>query len=227
MKEKKARPTKRKPLNEAFDRLLERWGPQHWWPGETDIEIIAGAILTQNTAWANVEKAIRRLKEEKALSLEALHRTPLETLAQWIRPAGYHNVKARRLRAFTTLVTQAYEGRLDKLLAEETDELRRVLLRVNGIGPETADSILLYVARRPVFVVDAYTRRVLLRHRWIRESDSYDEVAALFRAQLSNETALFNEYHALIVALGKQHCRPTPQCGECPLRELLPPGGAA
>lgn len=216
------------PLPEAYERLFAHWGPQHWWPGRTDIEIIVGAILTQNTAWSNVEKAIRRLRQEQALNLKNLHEAPLDQLADWIRPAGYFNVKARRLRAFTQMVHDQYGGSLKKLLAEDTPALRTVLLGVKGIGPETADSILLYVAQRPVFVVDAYTRRFLLRHQWMRADWTYDEVAALFEQQLPRETALFNEYHALIVALGKYLCRArTPRCAECPLHTFLPPEGPA
>jgi endonuclease-3 related protein len=213
------------PLAKAYTLLMEHWGPQHWWPGETDIEIIVGAILTQNTAWGNVEKAIRRLKEAKALTLAALHEAPQETLAEWIRPAGFFRIKARRIRAFTTMVFEQYGGSLKRLFNETTKTLRNVLLQVHGIGPETADSILLYVGHRPVFVVDAYTRRFLYRHGWIGENESYDRISALFRSQLPADETLFNEYHALIVALGKNYCRPRPKCDVCPLRSLLKPGG--
>ena len=208
----------RRTLQTVFRQLFRRFGPQHWWPGRTRLEVVIGAILTQNTAWTNVEKAIRRLRAARALNLPALHGADLKTLAEWIRPAGYFNVKARRLRAFTTLVVEDFGGDLRRLFALETSALRARLLAVNGIGPETADSILLYAAERPVFVVDAYTRRFMSRHGWVLAHAPYDEVARAFTRHLPLEVALYNEYHALIVALGKYFCRPTPRCAECPLR---------
>ncbi|OQA29369.1 MAG: Endonuclease III [Verrucomicrobia bacterium ADurb.Bin345] len=210
------------PLYRVYRDLHRHFGPQHWWPGRTRLEIIVGAILTQNTAWSNVERAIRNLRKARALNLESLHRVPLETLAEWIRPAGYFRVKARRIRSFTTLACEQFGGDLRRLFALETAPLREILLAVNGIGPETADSILLYAAERPVFVVDAYTRRFLLRHRWIGARATYDEMAGLFTAQLSRDVALYNEYHALIVALGKNRCKARPRCEGCPLESLLP-----
>lgn len=213
------------PLKQVYKALLNYYGPQRWWPGRTRLEVIVGAILTQNCAWANVEKAIRRLRREKALNLRTLNEVDESRLAEWIKPSGYFNVKARRLRAFTTMVKNQFDGKLDKLLALETGPLRKTLLAVNGIGPETADSILLYAARRPVFVVDAYTRRFLLRHGWIKESATYDDIAALFTRPLPAEEVLFNEYHALVVALGKHHCKTKPDCDTCPLRRWLPPKG--
>lgn len=213
------------PLRAVFGALLSHFGPQRWWPARSRFEMMVGAILTQNTAWANVERAIARLRREGALTLAALHRAPLRALAEWIRPAGYFNVKARRLRAFTDFLMTAYGGRLDRMLREDTATLRGRLLSVCGIGPETADSILLYAANRPVFVVDAYTRRVLRRHGWLAGHPPYDEVAAFFTARLPSDAALFNEYHALLVALGKHHCRARPRCEECPLRGFLPAEG--
>lgn len=212
-------------LRRVYIRLYRRWGPQFWWPGRTRLEIAVGAILTQNTAWSNVEKAISRLRKAKALNLPRLHGASLDTLAEWIRPAGYFRVKARRLRAFTTMVHERFGGDLRKLFALETDALRRTLLEVNGIGPETADSIVLYAGWRPVFVVDAYTRRFMARHGWIRRDATYDDIARVFTESLPCDVHLFNEYHALIVALGKYLCRPNPRCEECPLRDLLPRGG--
>lgn len=212
------------PVREVYEELYHAWGTQHWWPGRTRFEVVVGAILTQNTAWTNVEQAIRRLRAAKALTPAALHRVPLAQLAEWIRPAGYFNVKARRLRAFTTCLFEEYGGNLNRLFALDTERLRAVLLVVNGIGPETADSILLYAAERPVFVIDAYTRRVLARHGWLGAEASYDEAARWFTDALPQDAALFNEYHALFVQLGKTHCRPTPRCGECPLRHRLPHG---
>jgi endonuclease-3 related protein len=214
---------KRKPpLRDIYSLLFAKWGPQHWWPGRTRLEIIVGAILTQNTAWANVEKAIRRLRKARALNLRRLHAADLRTLADWIRPAGYFNVKARRLRSFTQMMFDRFGGDLRRLFALETPVLREILLGVNGIGPETADSILLYAAGRPVFVVDAYTRRFMMRHGWIGAGATYDDIARIFTVRLSRDAVLYNEYHALIVALGKNLCRPKPKCADCPLMPFLP-----
>ena len=185
------------------------------------MEMCLGAILTQNTAWMNVEHAIRNLRKAHALKLETLHTASLPQLAAWIRPAGYFNVKARRLRAFTTLVAEQFDGKLEKLLALPLAGLRATLLAVNGIGPETADCMVLYSARQPVFVVDAYTRRFLHRHGWAGPRATYDEIAALFTSRLPHDEQLFNEYHALIVALGKNYCRTRPECAKCPLRRWL------
>ncbi len=217
--------TAQPPLMRIYRALLRRFGPQRWWPGRTRFEIMVGAILTQNTAWSNVEKAIARLRQAGALNLRSLHRAPLKRVAAWIRPAGYYNVKARRLRAFTRMIHDRHGGRLEKLAALPTAVLRAELLAVNGIGPETADSIVLYAADRPVFVVDAYTRRFLSRHGWISGDEPYDEVARLFTERIPRSVGVYNEYHALIVALGKNLCRSRPNCAECPLRGLLPPGG--
>jgi endonuclease III related protein len=212
------------PLLPIYRALFRRFGPQHWWPGRTRLEIIVGAILTQNTAWSNVEKAIRRLRRARALNLPTLHDVSLDRLADWIRPAGYFRVKARRLRAFTTVAAGPFGGDLRRLFALDTDTLRRTLLSVKGIGPETADSILLYAASRPVFVVDAYTRRFMVRHGWLRSKATYDEVAQVMMGGIHRDVRLFNEFHALIVALGKNLCRPAPRCAECPLRRWLPDG---
>ncbi len=221
----KTRVSANPPLREVYDALYAHFGPRHWWPAQSPFEMMVGAILTQNTAWTNVEKAIAELRKRRALTPRALHAAPLDTLAQWIRPAGYYNVKARRLRAFTDWLMCDYRGSLRAMFREPTDVLRAKLLAVNGIGPETADSILLYAAQRPVFVVDAYTRRFLERHGWADGSESYDEIAALFTSALPRDVRLFNEYHALIVELGKEYCRARPHCGECPLRCFLPKAG--
>ncbi|MFH0954379.1 MAG: endonuclease III domain-containing protein [Verrucomicrobiota bacterium] len=213
--------TSRPPLKAIYRALFKTWGSQHWWPGRTRLEVIVGAILTQNTAWTNVEKAIRRLRSRRALDLRTLHTVRLATLGEWIRPAGYFRVKARRLRAFTRMVYARFGGSLPRLLALDTAALRRVLLGVNGIGPETADSILLYAAGRPVFVVDAYTRRFMMRHRWIGAGASYDGIARVFTRGLPRDVSLYDEYHALIVALGKNLCRTKPLCSECPLQRWL------
>jgi len=204
-----------------YRRLHGYFGPQHWWPAETPFEVMVGAILTQNTSWQNVEKAISNLKKKKLLSLRALHALPLAKLAQLIRPAGYYNVKAARLRAFTDFLFSAYKGSLSRMRCRKTAILRRELLSVKGIGEETADSILLYALEKPVFVVDAYTKRVLLRHGLIRKDAGYAETQALFMSGLKKNTRLFNEYHALLVRLAKEFCRKRlPRCGLCPLRDI-------
>ncbi len=213
------------PFRAVYDDLYRAWGPQHWWPGRTRFEIIVGAILTQNTAWTNVEKAIRRLRIERALNPKSLHRADLRTLAEWIRPAGYYNVKAKRLRAFTGMLFGRFDGKLSRLFALDTPTLRDTLLSVNGIGPETADSIILYAAHRPRFVIDTYTRRVLVRHGWIDRRAGYDDIAEQFMRAIPEDTSLYNEFHALIVRLGKEHCRARPHCEACPLKAYLPKGG--
>lgn len=214
------------PWRAVFRALFRAWGPQHWWPGRTRFEIVVGAVLTQNTAWGNVEKAIARLRRAGTLSLERLHALPRRRLEHLIRPAGYFRVKARRLRALTGRVL-ARHGRLPRLFRLGTEPLRDELLEINGIGPETADSILLYAAGRPVFVVDAYTRRFMTRHGWIDARASYDDVARAITRALPRDARLFNEFHALVVRLGKTHCRATPRCAGCPLARWLPPGGPA
>lgn len=213
------------PLDAVYEALFRHFGPQHWWPGRTPFEVCVGAILTQNTAWTNVEKAIARLRAARALTPRALHALPAAALADLIRPAGYFNVKARRLQAFTGLLHTRHGGSLRRLFARPAPELRAELLATSGIGPETADSIILYAANQPVFVIDAYTRRLLARHGWLDARAGYHEAQALFTAQLPPDRARYNEYHALIVALGKHHCRPRPRCATCPLRRWLPPGG--
>jgi endonuclease-3 related protein len=206
-------------LREIYDLLLVRFGPQHWWPGETPFEIMVGAMLTQNTSWHNAEKAIANLKAAKLLLPDALAALPNETLAKHIRPAGYHNLKAGRLKNLLALI--AAQGSVEALLSQPTAELRERLLAVKGIGPETADSILLYAANRPVFVVDAYTHRICSRHGLIDEESDYFQLQELFMNNLSEDADLFNEYHALLVRLGKEFCKKTrPKCEDCPLAIL-------
>jgi endonuclease-3 related protein len=195
--------------------MRDRWGHLDWWPGEGALEICVGAVLTQNTNWTNVERAIASLREHDALDLEVLRATPVETLAQWIRPAGYYNVKARRLRAFVQAV--AAGGGLERFLDRPVGDLREALLAIHGVGPETADSVILYAAGKCSFVVDAYTRRVLSRHGLIDPRATYDEIQALFETHLPGDVDLYNDYHAQIVQTGKHHCRPTPRCQGCPL----------
>ncbi len=210
------------PAAEVFETLYRVLGPQHWWPARTPFEVMVGAVLTQNTAWTNVERAIANLRRARALSAGRLVGMSVETLAALIRPAGYPRVKARRLLAFAQWLQRRAGGRPNRLRHRPTDQLRAELIAVHGIGPETADSILLYALGRPVFVVDAYTRRFMARHWWALSHEDYDRLAARFTAALRRDTRLYNEYHALVVALGKRWCRPSPKCGECPLRDWLP-----
>ena len=213
-------------LLEIYRRLYATYGPQHWWPGETPFEVIVGAILTQSAAWANVEKAVANLKGAGALSPEGLARLSEGDLARLIYPAGYFNAKARKLKALVALLSQRFDGELERLLAVPVEELRSLLLATHGIGPETADSILLYAAGRPVFVIDAYTRRVFSRLGMTPSRDSYDSWQALFMENLEADAALFNEYHGLIVRHGKEVCRRQPRCEVCPLLEGCPTGRA-
>ena len=207
-------------LTEIYRLLFERFGPQHWWPGETKFEIVIGAILTQNTNWANVEKAIANLKAANRLTAQALHRLDHAELAELIRPAGYFNLKAKRLKSFLTWLFDNYEGRLEDTEAINTYQLRKDLLGIKGIGPETADSILLYAFGRPVFVVDTYTARVAVRHHLIEPDAGYAQLQDLFQSNLQQDTQLFNEYHALLVQIGKNFCKPKPKCPACPLQHL-------
>ncbi len=204
-------------LNEMFDLMLNHFGPQHWWPGETELEMIVGAMLTQNTNWDNVEKAIKNLKTANLLLIKALDAASLPELALKIRPAGYYNVKAGRLKNLIRFIMEEYDGDIDRLLNEETGPLREGLLSVKGVGPETADSIVLYAARRPVFVIDAYTHRILSRHGMAEEEATYRDLQELFMDNLPEDPKLFNEFHALIVKTGKECCRRKPLCKTCPL----------
>ena len=208
----------RRRLFNIYRRLYVELGPQGWWPGRTRFEVIVGAILTQNTSWQNVEKAMRRLRRERRLSPSAMAALPRRHLAELIRPAGTFLVKARRLHNFLAMLGTRHGGSLRRMLGGEPAGVREALLQVSGIGPETADSILLYAAKMPVFVVDAYTRRIFTRHRLIARDTSYHEVQALFMKHLPRDAQLFNEYHALLVAVGKAYCRTIPRCDNCPLR---------
>lgn len=200
--------------------MRRHFGPAGWWPGETPFEICVGAILTQNTSWTNVEKALGELRRRDLLSFARLRRLPLSRLAPLIRSSGYFNVKARRLRAFLEFLEEQFDGSVEAMAGESASALRPRLLAVDGIGPETADSIVLYAAGLPVFVVDAYTRRVFVRLGLLRGEETYDEVQHLFTAHLPADPDLFNDYHAQIVRLGKEVCRPRPRCGSCPLERL-------
>ena len=202
----------------VFQALYQCWGPQHWWPGETPFEVMVGAILTQNTSWTNVERAIDNLKALGALEAGAILALPEAALAEALRPSGYFNVKAARLRAFCRWYLE--QGGFGVLRELDTPTLRERLRSVHGIGPETADDILLYAFERPVFVVDAYTRRLFSRLGLLPEGLDYESVRAAFEQALGPDTACFNEYHALIVQHGKTVCRPRPRCGGCCLRPL-------
>lgn len=207
----------RPPLLDVYRRLLRAFGPQGWWPGETPFEVMVGAVLTQNTNWRNVERAILRLKAEGLMDARRLAGCPRERLAELIRPAGCCNVKARRLGAFLAWL----DGRgPEDLRAKATPALRRELLAVHGIGRETADSILLYALNRRIFVVDAYARRVLSRHGWADHDADYDDLRRLFESSLPRSVRIYNEYHALLVRLGKEFCRAKAQCEGCPLAEV-------
>lgn len=215
----------KKIILKIYKTLYSAFGPQNWWPGETPFEIIVGAILTQNTNWGNVEKAINNLKTEKALNSKALHEMPHKRLASLIRPAGYFNIKANRLKHFLVFFSNHYKGSIKRMNDEGTYELRGKLLDVNGIGPETADSILLYALQRPVFVIDAYTKRVMQRHNIVPENTTYHDLQALFQRSLPIDLQLFNEFHALFVRVGKEYCKPKPRCERCPLKGVNLPAG--
>ena len=209
-----------KQLAEIYDLLFGRFGPQHWWPGQTQFEIIAGAILTQNTNWTNVEKAIANLKSADCLTPEKLHHLDVSQLAELIRPAGYYNIKAKRLKNFIDWLFENYEGRLTNLETIDTEQLRAELLGIKGVGRETADSILLYAFERPIFVVDAYTARITFRHQLIEPEAGYEQLRELFQSNVPQDVRLFNEYHALLVRVGKEFCKPKARCPGCPLEEL-------
>lgn len=212
-------------LHEAYEKLFAAYGPQNWWPGETKFEILVGTVLVQNTAWRNVEKAIANLRDGGVLSPKKLHALPIVELSELIRPAGYYQVKAKRLRNLLELVVEQYDGDLDAMFSGPQDVLREELLAVNGIGPETADAILLYVGEKPAFVVDTYAHRVLARHGWVEYEADYHAIQDQFVRELPAEPRLYNEYHALLVKVGKEHCKTAPQCDGCPLQEMLPESG--
>ena len=211
----------RKKLLTLYNRLYETFGPQHWWPAKTDFEVIVGAILTQNTAWPNVEKAIKNLDGEGLLSARSLKGVKKKRLARLIRPSGYYNIKADRLKNFTDFLFKRYNGSLKRMFAQDVSLLRDELLKVKGIGKETADSILLYAGRKPVFVVDSYTRRILSRHNMVAADGDYDEIQRLFADNLPSDSSLFAEYHALLVRLAKDACNKKPKCSTCPIAGIL------
>jgi endonuclease-3 related protein len=213
---------------DIYRRLYQCYGPQGWWPGDGPLDVVIGAILTQSTAWANVELAIRNLKNAGCWSLEAINQRSEEELASIIRPSGFFNAKARKLKAFVSYVAQHYAGDLTAFLSQETRELRAELLSIHGVGPETADDILLYAARKPSFVVDAYTRRILQRVGIAPggQGDNYRVYQGLFHGNLPHDVELFNEYHALLDRHAKEVCTRVPHCPGCCLREVCATGQA-
>jgi endonuclease III related protein len=213
------------PLDDYYNALFTAFGPQQWWPAKTPFEVIVGAILTQNTVWANVEKAITNLRAAGLLSPAGIEKAPLRRLEALVRSSGYFRQKARKLKAFCKFLRAEYRGSLQRMFREPTPALREKLLSVFGIGPETADSILLYAGGHGVFVVDAYTKRLLVRHGWAGEKTTYDEMRWMFERQFPGNTQRFNEFHALIVTTGKNFCRTQqPLCGQCPLGRYLEEG---
>jgi endonuclease-3 related protein len=209
-------------LNEIYELLLKAYGPQHWWPAESPLEVMVGAVLTQNTNWQGVEQAIANLKRDNLLNQHKLKALSTEELSRLIKPAGYFNLKARRLKNLIGMVAEAYGGDPAAMEQMETAQLRQDLLLVNGVGPETADSILLYAFHRPIFVVDTYTYRVTSRHGLIEEEANYQALQDLFMEHLPLDVEMFNEYHALLVRVGKLHCKRKARCKGCPLEPLLP-----
>jgi endonuclease-3 related protein len=235
---------------EYYRALLTRFGPQNWWPARSRFEVIVGAYLTQNTNWTNVEKAMANLRRARALNLSAMRKLPVAKLEELVRPSGYFRQKAKKLKTFIAFLDKKYSGSLDRMFSQPTAQLRAELLELNGVGPETADSILLYAGNHPVFVVDAYTRRILERHGIITAKTGYEEIRRLIEEAVSNaesESLLvepgadprhpasrmsratrselaqhYNELHALIVRVGNQLCRATPDCEGCPLKFFLP-----
>ena len=213
------------PLDEYYNSLFTAFGPQHWWPGKTQFEVIVGAILTQNTSWTNVERAIANLRRAKLLSASAIEGAPPSQLETLIRPSGYFRQKARKLKAFCAFLRTEYRGSLKRMFETPTIVLREKLLGVFGVGPETADSILLYAGEHPVFVADAYAKRMLARHGWADAEAKYDDIRWMVERQFPGNTERFNEFHALIVNAGKNFCRAhEPLCGECPLGRYLEEG---
>jgi len=208
-------------LQSVYRKLYETLGPQHWWPAETPFEVILGAILTQNTAWKNVAGAIANLKANNLLGFGAVCDIPTQALAYLIRPSGFYNQKSVKIKSFCQHVLSRWDGDLDGFLAQDAEPLRAELLQIRGIGPETADSIVLYAGMKPTFVVDSYTYRIFFRHGWIDESIEYDEMRDFFMRSLEPDVQLYQEYHALLVRTGNLFCRKKPLCASCPLDEFF------
>ncbi len=202
---------------EVYSKLFDHFGPQGWWPAESPFEVIMGAVLTQNTAWTNVEKAIAELRAAELLSPEALKNISEKELATLIHASGFYNLKARRLKAVTAFIFREYAGSLALMFSEKGLDLREKLLAVKGLGPETVDSILLYAGEMPFFVIDSYTRRIFSRHQWLDAKASYETLQNYFMSAVPRQTEVFNEYHALIVKTAKIYCKKRANCNGCPL----------
>ena len=208
-------------LERMYELMSDHFGPTHWWPGDTPFEIAVGAILTQNTAWSNVEKAIANLKRERLLSPRAILACPSEKLEKALAPSGYFRVKTKRLRSFCSYLIQRYGGSMARMAKRPLETLRPELLDVHGIGPETADDILLYACEKTVFVVDAYTRRIFSRHGLVSETITYEDLREFFESHVEPDLHCYKEYHGLIVWTGKECCRRIPKCAICPLAPVL------
>ncbi len=209
-------------LKKIYDKLFNNFGPQGWWPASSPFEVAIGAILTQNTNWANVEKAINNLKKHNLLNPKKLKEIDEKKLSTLIKSAGYYNQKSKKIKEFVKFLIENYNGDMVKMKEEEDERLREKLLSIKGIGKESADSILLYALNKPVFVIDAYTYRIMLRHGFIYEDITYDELKELFEKNLPKDTQIFNEFHALLVNVGKEFCKKSvPKCNGCPLEEFL------
>jgi len=208
-------------LTRIYHLLYQRFGPQYWWPGDTPFEVVIGAILTQNTSWTNVARAIQNLKDAGCLDPQSLHSLGALELAHLIRPSGYYQIKAQRLKAFIDHLFLHHHGKLEKMFDQDLNTLREELLGIKGIGPETADSIILYAANQPVFVIDAYTKRIFSRHGFFPETWPYEDIQSFFMKHLTPDVRLYNEYHALIVRLAKIHCKKRPICHQCPLNDEM------
>ncbi len=212
--------SKKAQLEHIYNLLYQRFGARNWWPADSPFEVVVGAILTQNTAWTNVEKAISNLKHANMLSALKLYSHPVSEIAGLIRPSGFYNQKAKRLKLMVKYIVEKYKGDIREMCKKGTIELRNELLSINGIGKETADSIILYACNKPLFVVDSYTHRVFSRHGLIEEQMGYDEIQGMFMDNLDHDIDMFNEYHALIVELAKNFCKTKPLCDVCPLSDL-------
>lgn len=211
--------TTKQRLLKIFNTLLESFGKRYWWPGDTPLEVIVGAVLTQNTSWKNVEKAIKNMKNEGVMDVESIYRMDYDRLCEIIRPSGFYNIKTKRLKNIIHVIYNKYGGSIENMADIHTDKLRGLLLDINGIGFETADSILLYAFNKPVFVVDAYTKRFLRHHKLYDADGDYHAVQRFFMENLPSDAYLFNEFHALIVYLCQVNCRKQPICQGCPLEE--------
>jgi len=207
-------------LSFIYSKLNSHFGDLHWWPADTSFEVIVGAILTQNTAWQNVERAINNLKAHNLLEPELMYEIDRNVLEDLIRPSGYFRIKTSRIKNFLGFLCNKYDWNLNKMFQEDLWQLREKMLEINGIGKETADSILLYAGHRPIFVIDAYTKRILSRHGLIASNISYDELQKYFMKNIPVDVSLYNQYHALIVNVGKNYCRAVPVCEKCPLRSV-------